>query len=254
MRADVSLGILLSDETKLFNRHIKLLKAVDKTGSITKAAQIIGISYKTAWDTLDLLNNKSKYPLLERIDGAKKNSGTKLSEHAHTLIEAFEKLLLLQQGFLDRVLNSGIDIDTLSNLKSLTLALSARNQLNAKIVDIKESELNSLAVCKLRNGELLAASITIQSRRNLDLKEEKDVLLIFKAPQVIISTTKPETKYTISCQIEQLIINPEQSEVLLRVSQDQTITALVSTINAKNFSIGQKIYAQIDPANIIIGV
>lgn len=254
MKADVSLGIFLKDETKLFAKHVKLLKAVDETRSITKAAERIGVSYKTAWDTLDLLNNKSPKPLLERAEGSKKNSGTRLSEYALELISTFETLLSVQQGFLERVLESGIDAQKLSALNSLNIALSARNQLGGVVDEVLDDEMLSHVIIALNGGEKLSAKITSSSQKALNLHVGAHIVVIFKSPRVRLSKTKDSTDNVLSATVEQLTINKTQAEVLLSISEYQSITASVSADLASALRVGDKIYAQIDEADIILGV
>src|SRR5262245_11392932 len=45
--------------------RIRLLEAVDKHGSISKAAKAIPMSYKAAWDALEDLNNLADQPVIE---------------------------------------------------------------------------------------------------------------------------------------------------------------------------------------------
>lgn len=52
--------------------QIRLLKAIGDTGSITKAAQTVGISCKTAWNTVNSINNLVQKPLLEKVMGGKR--------------------------------------------------------------------------------------------------------------------------------------------------------------------------------------
>ena len=44
MKADVSLELFLDSGVSVLEKHIKLLKAVEQTKSITKAAEVVGIS------------------------------------------------------------------------------------------------------------------------------------------------------------------------------------------------------------------
>jgi len=50
--------------------RIGLLEAIDRCGSITGAARAVGISYKTAWDAVDAMNNAAEKPLVRRAAGA----------------------------------------------------------------------------------------------------------------------------------------------------------------------------------------
>ncbi|MCA8155221.1 LysR family transcriptional regulator, partial [Burkholderia contaminans] len=43
--------------------RIALLAAIGDTGSITRAAKAVGLSYKAAWDAVDTMNNLAGEPL-----------------------------------------------------------------------------------------------------------------------------------------------------------------------------------------------
>ena len=57
LRGDLSL--LSRDQGSFTELQVQLLVAVDDCGSISAAARKIGISYKTAWDRIDAMNNMS---------------------------------------------------------------------------------------------------------------------------------------------------------------------------------------------------
>ncbi len=46
--------------------RIQLLRLIDETGSIKKAAESIGMSYKAAWDSINSLNEIFGKNLVER--------------------------------------------------------------------------------------------------------------------------------------------------------------------------------------------
>ena len=64
---------------KLSDARIRLLEAIDQSGLITKAARRATISYKTAWDTLDTLDNLADEPVIERSVGGAGGGGTRLT-------------------------------------------------------------------------------------------------------------------------------------------------------------------------------
>ena len=45
-------------------RQIALLDAIAASGSITRAAKSIGMSYKAAWDAVDAMNDLAREPLV----------------------------------------------------------------------------------------------------------------------------------------------------------------------------------------------
>jgi molybdate transport system regulatory protein len=64
----------------LGSARIRLLEAVEKFGSISKAAQRLPMSYKAAWDALDDLNNLADFPVVERRLGGAGGGGTRLTD------------------------------------------------------------------------------------------------------------------------------------------------------------------------------
>lgn len=67
--------------------------------------------------------------------------------------------------------------------------LSTRNRLAGKVSRIEPGAVNSEVVVDLPGGGAVAAIITVESARNLDLQVGKPVTAIFKASSVIVGTT-----------------------------------------------------------------
>ena len=70
----------------------ELLECIDKTGSILKAAGVMGINYKKAWVHLDTLQTNAGEELVIKRQGRSKTSGTRLTERARELMKNFELL------------------------------------------------------------------------------------------------------------------------------------------------------------------
>lgn len=68
---------------------IYLLKEIESTGSLNKAAKELNMSYSKAWTMLRDAEKLLSYPLVERNRG---KVGASLTEKAYRLIEIFEKL------------------------------------------------------------------------------------------------------------------------------------------------------------------
>ena len=50
--------------------RIELLKHIRETGSIARAAKVMGMSYKAAWDSVDAMNKMTGQTLVLRTSGA----------------------------------------------------------------------------------------------------------------------------------------------------------------------------------------
>ncbi|WP_169975657.1 MULTISPECIES: TOBE domain-containing protein [unclassified Campylobacter] len=260
MKADVSLELFLDSGVPVLAKHISLLKAVDETKSITKAAEFVGISYKNAWDSLDALNNRSEKPLITRAQGNKKNSGSELTEYGRKMISVYEAMLASQKVFLEKVC-SNIDISTneIVNLQRMSMNLSARNQLSCEIIKIKTGAVNSDIIAKLSNGEILHAAVTVESEKNLNLKVGKKVVFIFKAPSVMLAKDE-NLNISAANQLKGKVIEAKigsvSAEIVLEINDHQTITAIITKDSAMEMKIGvgDELTALIKSSQIIIGV
>ena len=261
MDAKFALEFLLGNEASLLAKHIKLLKAVDETKSITKAAEIVGVSYKNGWDALNLINNASKKPLIVRTQGTKKNSGSELTPYAHKLIRAYDAISHAGEMFLSEIFKlDEITEESLLSLEKIGMKLSTRNQLSVEIAEIQTGAVNSQIIAKLAGGELLCAIITVESEKNLGLKVGKEVLFLFKAPSVIIAKNgKDDLRVSSANQIKGTIcevkIGAANAEICLNTNSHQTITSIITreSATAMALGVGDEVTAIVEPSEIIIG-
>jgi molybdate transport system regulatory protein len=66
---------------------IRLLEAIDKTGSISQAGRSLGISYRRAWHLVDDMNNCFRDPVIEAERGGAHGGGTTLAPLGKKLVE-----------------------------------------------------------------------------------------------------------------------------------------------------------------------
>lgn len=90
----VCLRFWITKENKSFlgKGRVELLKHIKQTGSISKAAKNMKMSYKAAWDSIDSMNNHSSKNLVESNSGGKGGGGSFLSPSGEEAIEVFEEL------------------------------------------------------------------------------------------------------------------------------------------------------------------
>ena len=82
-----------ADEDVLLGEgRVKLLKAIEKNGSLSKAAKSINLSYKKAWTMIDCVNKSAKKPVIESSIGGKGGGGATLTEYGKELIKAFDEI------------------------------------------------------------------------------------------------------------------------------------------------------------------
>lgn len=66
MQAEILLTLKLQQRLFADPRRIALLKQIDQIGSISQGAKHAGISYKSAWDAINEMNQLSEQPLVDR--------------------------------------------------------------------------------------------------------------------------------------------------------------------------------------------
>jgi molybdate transport system regulatory protein len=98
--------IEFEDHVLLGEGRVKLLKAIEDTGSLSQAAKSLNISYKKAWDLIDSANKSAKEPLIITNTGGKGGGGAQLTEHGKSLISAFETINKNCWAFLDQQLET----------------------------------------------------------------------------------------------------------------------------------------------------
>jgi len=70
----------------------RLLRAVDRRGSISAAAEELDMNYRHAWSMLNASERRLGRPLVESSRGGPGGGGAKLTDTGRKLLDAFEKL------------------------------------------------------------------------------------------------------------------------------------------------------------------
>lgn len=183
---DTGMGSFLGD------KRIRLLEAIDKTGSISQAAKAVPFSYKAAWDAVDDMNNVAPEPLVNRSAGGRHGGGTELTAFARRLIAFYRALEKESQLALEKLTSnleqSGVcDVaDFRQTLRRMSMKTSARNQFAGPITSIKEGVVDTEVNIQLGPQLELAAIVTRESAENLGLAAGRDMLAFVKASSILL--------------------------------------------------------------------
>jgi len=90
------------DNILLGEGRVTLLKAIEETGSLSKAAKSLKMSYKKAWSLIDALNSRAQKPVVTTSIGGKGGGGAKLTDYGRNLVNAFETINQNCWNFLDQ--------------------------------------------------------------------------------------------------------------------------------------------------------
>lgn len=81
--------------------RVKLLRAIDETGSLSKAAKSLQMSYKKAWTLMDAVNKTAKEPVVTTSIGGHGGGGAKVTAYGLKLIQVFEEINTNCWNYLD---------------------------------------------------------------------------------------------------------------------------------------------------------
>lgn len=80
--------------------RLELLEHIAELGSISKAAQAMGMSYKRAWDLVSSMNAQAATPLVSTQTGGTKGGGAVVTDAGQVAIVAFRELQARFQEFM----------------------------------------------------------------------------------------------------------------------------------------------------------
>jgi molybdate transport system regulatory protein len=80
--------------------RLELLAQIQATGSISRAAAAMGMSYKRAWDLVHSMNTQARAPLVATQTGGKSGGGALLTDAGAQALAAFEAVQARFQAFL----------------------------------------------------------------------------------------------------------------------------------------------------------
>lgn len=87
----------------------ELLQLIQETGSIAKAAKVMGMSYKKAWAMVDEMNSKAHAPYVIAQKGGKEGGGTELTKAGKDVVKAYQKILTKVNSIVEKE-NSLLDL------------------------------------------------------------------------------------------------------------------------------------------------
>lgn len=259
MNISSNLTLELFDQPFLLEKRIELLLAIEEHGSISKAAKAVPMSYKTAWDAVDAMNNLSHTPIVSKETGGKGGGGTALTEYGLNLLKTYKVLKQEQTRFMQTLKElTDIDTGTFKTIGRLAMQISARNQIIGKVDKIVSNDVNANIVIVPKSGHELFANISKEALESLDIKNEDEVIAIFKSNNVLLSTDENiaiSARNKIKGTITSITKDSTNSEVVLDIGENESIASIITTgaVKRLELEIGKEVFAFIKSSDIMIG-
>jgi molybdate transport system regulatory protein len=155
-----------------------ILKAIAKEQSISKAAETLGMSYRYVWNYLQKIQKVVEAPIMETYKGGKAGGGgAKLTALGQSLIEEYQRV----EGYMSEVL---VDQEY---WEMLGLKISARNQLQGKVVSIEKDGITAKVKVEIKAPAVITAVITKEAVEELGVKVGDEVKAVIKSTEVMIA-------------------------------------------------------------------
>ena len=258
MQAEILLTLKLQERLFADPRRINLLKQIEQTGSISQGAKNANISYKSAWDAINEMNQLSEQTLVERATGGKGGGGAVITRYGQRLIQLYDLLGQIQQKAFDVL--SDDDAMPLNSLLAaisrFSLQTSARNQWFGTITALDHQQVQQHVDVLLADGTTsLKVAITAQSAQRLDLTQGKEVLVLLKAPWVDITTdhvTAQQADNQLRGRISHIERGELQYEVLMALPDGQQLCATVPAQQAQDLKEAAEVTAYFNADKAIL--
>lgn len=258
MEFSSSLSLLGSDNSVILEKRIQLLAAIERVGSISKAAKEVPMSYKAAWDGIDAMNNLCPSAVVVKETGGKGGGGAKLTPYGKNLLDSFVLLQKEHQKFLTHLTKmTDFNTGSLKSIRSLSMQISARNQVRGVIEHIEKGKVNGSVFMKLKSGYSLVSVITNSAIENLNLQNSDEIVAIFKSSSVLITkdlTLNISARNKFQGKIEKITLGEVNGEVVIDIGGDMIASVITSdAVKSLELKTGDEVSAIIKSSDVMIG-
>lgn len=169
------------------DKRIDILRRIGEVGSISEAARGAGVSYKAAWQAIEILTNLAGTLLVEKVVGGSGGGGAQLTPTGKRLLQASDLLNAARSDVIAGLNGSGGSAVSVHGVASLGLRTSMRNQLPCKVSALRKKSPSLRVELALPDGTALFSTITSESAQLLGLHPGQPVLALCKATAVTVA-------------------------------------------------------------------
>lgn len=256
-----SLALVTRDGSLADASRIALLRAVGTHGSITRAAQECGMSYRSAWDAIETINALVGEPLVERVAGGRGGGSTRLTPHGERLVARFTQLEDAHARFVHALDDVGMDLtQDFSIFKVLDMRTSARNQWEGTISAVRAGAVNDEVEITLTPGVRITAIVTRASAASLGLRVHQHVLALVKAPAVMLAVDLGNARISADNRLDGAVARVTEgavnAEVVVATDGGVEVVAIVpqGSVEALGLREGARVTALVKPSEVVLAV
>lgn len=241
--------------------RVTLLAAIAESGSITRAAKAIGMSYKAAWDAVDNMNNLAGEPLVERVSGGKGGGGTRLTARGTQLVENFKLIEREHRRFVQQLSRQAAGIaDDFLLIRRMAMKTSARNQFLGKVTQVQRGAVNDEVTLEIAGGQHITAVVTRESTQDLGLQSGVQAFAMIKASSVIVMVDGGGARFSARNRLAGTVFHVQRgavnSEVVIDLDGGGRLAAIITnaSVDALRIARGERAAGMFQESSVILGV
>ncbi|MFA7083067.1 MAG: TOBE domain-containing protein [Arcobacteraceae bacterium] len=231
--------------------RVELLQNIQIYGSISKAAKKMKMSYKAAWDSVDIMNKLSNKPLVTKITGGKGGGGTVITAYAKELIKAYEEVSSLYRNYFETLSNSFN-----ANLLDDEFEEPVFSKLSGAIKSKHNIDETYEIGIKTKSNQLLTAIENKKFVVEKDLEIGDDVSFLIETSNIVLTKMEDENsaRNRIKGTVLKITHDGINTHVKIDCGNEEIIYAKVTTSSCEklHIEVGNTIFASFKAYNINI--
>lgn len=249
---DAQLALRRDGRLLLGRERVALIEAVAAAGSISAAAKQLGLSYKTAWEGVDAINNLSPTPAVETRLGGK--GGARLTDEGRRLIAAFHDLEARLRLISQALDGAGPDGPRLEPLWALGLRASARNVFRADVATVARGAVDVDLTLAISPTQAISATVTNAAADDLALAPGASILALVKAQHVRVGQEADGARRNrFPGVIAARVDDARGSELRIDLGEGKTLVSVTPADRVRPAgAVGERTVASFDGRDVIL--
>lgn len=254
-------------------QRVALLEAIERHGSIARAAKAVALGYKAAWEAVDDMNNLAAQPLVVRSSGGARGGGTTLTPYARRLIAFYRALEAEHQAAIARVQHwlahsAGDDPQGPHDVAAFQQLLrrwgmqsSARNQWAGRVIAVQAGGLEAQVRVEIAPGVEIVGGITQESAQRLRLQPASEVLVLVKSSSVMLTlddAVQLSARNRLPGTVMRVLRGPVGAEVVLQLDgggHHHIVAAITDdSVQRLGLRVGQRATAFFKASSVLLAV
>ncbi len=240
--------------------RVRLLEAIDQYGSIAQAAKRVPLSYKSAWDAVDDMNNLAERPLVDRTVGGSQGGGSRLTDDGRRLVQLYRAVAQASQAAADGLAVPQLGAEA-GLLRRLLVRTSARNQFYCTVRSVERGVVNAQVVLELDDAQTLVAQVTVAAVEQLELAFGVPVVALVMASSVLVMvgwSGLSSASNHLRGRVSRVHDGPVSAEVVVQLegAAGRHVTTIMTTDarRALELEMGSPVTLAVPAASIVLAV